>query len=104
MSRVRRSGWAPDPVGMNSARPRQAQCRRAGTSLSCECQCGSCRMPCRKCKLRRDLVTKGLGEKIMAHTNGIRDSVLQAICNTPEAMLRKIASPSMAELAVKLAH
>src|SRR5437879_10173193 len=101
MSRVRRSGWAPDPVGMTSARPRQAQCRRAGTSLSCECQCGSCRMQCRKRKLRRDLVTRGRGEKIMAHNNGIRDSVLQAIGNTPVVRLRKVVSPSMAEVLVK---
>jgi len=42
MSRLRRSGGAPGTVGMNSARPRQAQGRRAGTSLRGECQCGSC--------------------------------------------------------------
>src|SRR5258708_30670575 len=40
----------------------------------------------------------------MAHSNGIRDSVLQAIGNTPVVRLRKVASPSMAEVLVKLEY
>ncbi len=40
----------------------------------------------------------------MAQTNPIRDSVLQAIGNTPVVRLRKIASPSMADVLVKLEY
>src|SRR5258708_19836048 len=40
----------------------------------------------------------------MANSNGIRDSVLQAIGNTPVVRLRKVASPSMAEVLVKLEY
>src|SRR5258708_608944 len=104
MSRLRRSGGAPDTVGMNSARPRQAQGRRAGTSLRGECQCGSCCNAFPKRKLRRDVVIRGREEKIMAHSNGIRDSVLHAIGNTPVVRLRKVVSPSMAEVLVKLEY
>ena len=40
----------------------------------------------------------------MAHTNQIKDSVLQAIGNTPVVRLRKIVSPSMADVFVKLEY
>src|SRR5438034_3437197 len=40
----------------------------------------------------------------MAHSNGIRNSVLQAIGNTPVVKLRKVVSPSMAEVLVKLEY
>ena len=40
----------------------------------------------------------------MAHTNQVRDSVLQAIGNTPVVRLRKIVSPSMANVLVKLEY
>src|SRR5437879_6893715 len=42
----------------------------------------------------------------MAHSNGngIRDSVLQAIGNTPVIKLRKVVSPSMGEVLVKLEY
>ena len=40
----------------------------------------------------------------MAQTNPIRDSVLQAIGNTPVVRLRKIVSPSMADVLVKLEY
>src|SRR5712692_8576875 len=40
----------------------------------------------------------------MTHNNGIRDSVLQAIGNTPVVRLRKIVTPSMAEVLVKLEY
>ena len=40
----------------------------------------------------------------MAHSNPIRDSVLQAIGNTPVVRLRKIVSPSMADVLVKLEY
>jgi cysteine synthase A len=40
----------------------------------------------------------------MAHSNAIRDSVLQVIGNTPVVRLRKIVSPSMAEVLVKLEY
>jgi cysteine synthase A len=40
----------------------------------------------------------------MAHSNAIRDSVLQAIGNTPVVRLRKIVSPSMADVLVKLEY
>jgi len=40
----------------------------------------------------------------MAHSNPIRDSVLQAIGNTPVVRLRKLVTPSMAEVLVKLEH
>src|ERR1700747_1875872 len=46
----------------------------------------------------------GRGEKIMAQSNRIRDSVLQAIGNTPVVRLRKVVSPSMAEVLVKLEY
>jgi len=39
-----------------------------------------------------------------AHANGIRDSVLQAIGNTPVVRLRKVVTPSMAEVLVKLEY
>src|SRR5256884_1936616 len=47
---------------------------------------------------------RGRGEKIMAHSNAIRDSVLHAIGNTPVVRLRKVVSPSMAEVLVKLEY
>jgi cysteine synthase A len=40
----------------------------------------------------------------VAQTNQIRDSVLQAIGNTPVVRLRKIVSPSMANVLVKLEY
>src|SRR6202521_4683291 len=40
----------------------------------------------------------------MAHNNPIRDSVLQAIGNTPVVRLRKVVSPSMADVLVKLEY
>ncbi|HUE57816.1 MAG TPA: cysteine synthase family protein [Candidatus Udaeobacter sp.] len=40
----------------------------------------------------------------MAETNAIRDSVLQAIGNTPVVRLRKVVTPSMAEVLVKLEY
>src|ERR1700731_4844414 len=40
----------------------------------------------------------------MAHSNAIRDSVLQAIGNTPVVRLRKVVSPSMADVLVKLEY
>jgi cysteine synthase A len=40
----------------------------------------------------------------MAHSNPIRDSVLQAIGNTPVVRLRKLVMPSMAEVLVKLEY
>src|SRR5438309_11588113 len=40
----------------------------------------------------------------MAHSNGIRNSVLQAIGNTPVVRLRKVVTPSMAEVLVKLEY
>src|SRR5882757_4477645 len=40
----------------------------------------------------------------MAHNDGIRDSVLQAIGNTPVVRLRKVVSPPMAEVLVKLEY
>jgi len=40
----------------------------------------------------------------MAHSNPIRDSVLQAIGNTPVVRLRKLVTPSMAEVLVKLEY
>jgi cysteine synthase len=40
----------------------------------------------------------------MAHSNPIRDSVLQAIGNTPVVRLRKIVTPSMAQVLVKLEY
>ena len=40
----------------------------------------------------------------MAQTNQIRDSVLQAIGNTPVVRLRKIVSPSMGNVLVKLEY
>src|ERR1700676_2807628 len=40
----------------------------------------------------------------MAHSNAIRDSVLQAIGNTPVVRLRKVVSPSMADVIVKLEY
>src|SRR5215467_1504369 len=39
-----------------------------------------------------------------AHANGIRDSVLQAIGNTPVVRLRKVVTPSMGEVLVKLEY
>src|ERR1700693_2888147 len=44
----------------------------------------------------------GRGEKIMAHSNAIQDSVLQAIGNTPVVRLRKVVTPTMGEVLVKL--
>src|SRR6202051_3318125 len=41
---------------------------------------------------------------MMAQSNGIRDSVLQAIGNTPVVRLRKVVTPSMAEVLVKLEY
>src|SRR5690349_24047675 len=52
----------------------------------------------------------GRGEKTMAHSNpaaqsnGVRDSILQAIGNTPLVRLRKVVSPGMAEVLVKLEY
>jgi len=40
----------------------------------------------------------------MAQSNGIRDSVLQAIGNTPVVRLRKVVTPAMAEVLVKLEY
>src|SRR6266853_1792256 len=40
----------------------------------------------------------------MAHSNPIRDSVLQAIGNTPVVRLRKVVTSSMAEVLVKLEY
>jgi cysteine synthase A len=40
----------------------------------------------------------------MTHSNPIRDSVLQAIGNTPVLRLRKLVTPSMAEVLVKLEY
>jgi cysteine synthase A len=40
----------------------------------------------------------------VAHTNQVKDSVLQAIGNTPVVRLRKIVSPSMADVFVKLEY
>ena len=40
----------------------------------------------------------------MAHSNPIRDSVLQAIGNTPVVRLRKVVTPSMADVLVKLEY
>jgi cysteine synthase A len=40
----------------------------------------------------------------MAYGNGVRDSVLQAIGNTPVVRLRKVVTPSMAEVLVKLEY
>src|SRR3984893_7926550 len=41
---------------------------------------------------------------MMAQGNGIRDSVLQAIGNTPVVRLRKVVTPSMADVLVKLEY
>src|SRR5580658_9020550 len=49
-------------------------------------------------------VTSGIGRRIVAQTNQVRDSVLQAIGNTPVVRLRKIVSPGMAEVLVKLEY
>ena len=38
----------------------------------------------------------------MAGRNGVRDSVLQAIGDTPVVRLRKIVTPGMADVLVKL--
>jgi cysteine synthase len=46
----------------------------------------------------------GVGEKIMAHRHGIPDSVLQAIGNTPVVRLRKVVTPSMGDVLVKLEY
>jgi cysteine synthase A len=40
----------------------------------------------------------------MAHSNPVRDSVLQAIGNTPVVRLRKLVMSSMAEVLVKLEY
>src|SRR3989440_3883334 len=40
----------------------------------------------------------------MAHSNTIRDSVLQAIGNTPVVRLRKVVTSSMADILVKLEY
>lgn len=40
----------------------------------------------------------------MAETNQVRDSVLQAIGNTPVVRLRKVVSPSMGDVLVKLEY
>src|SRR6202795_1111852 len=40
----------------------------------------------------------------MAHSNPIRDSVLQTIGNTPVVRLRKVVTPSMADVLVKLEY
>jgi cysteine synthase len=40
----------------------------------------------------------------MAHNNPIRDSVLQVIGNTPVVRLRKVVTPSMADVLVKLEY
>jgi len=40
----------------------------------------------------------------MAHSNPIRDSVLQAIGNTPVVRLRRVVAPSMADVLVKLEY
>src|SRR6267142_1436238 len=40
----------------------------------------------------------------MAHSNPLRDSVLQAIGNTPVVRLRKVVTSSMADVLVKLEY
>ena len=40
----------------------------------------------------------------MAESNGVRDSVLQAIGNTPVVRLRKVVTPAMADVLVKLEY
>jgi cysteine synthase A len=40
----------------------------------------------------------------VAQSNGIRDSILQAIGNTPVVRLRKVVTPSMADVLVKLEY
>src|SRR5213075_3056936 len=40
----------------------------------------------------------------MAQSTGIRDSVLQAIGNTPVVRLRRVVSPGMADVLVKLEY
>jgi|SRR5579864_3257036 len=40
----------------------------------------------------------------MAQSNGIRDSILQAIGNTPVVRLRKVVTPSIADVLVKLEY
>jgi cysteine synthase len=40
----------------------------------------------------------------MAHNSPIRDSVLQAIGNTPVVRLRKVVTSSMADVLVKLEY
>jgi len=47
---------------------------------------------------------RGTGEKVMAHSNPIRDSVLQAIVNTPVVRLRKVVTRAMADVLVKLEY
>src|SRR5580692_5296128 len=45
-----------------------------------------------------------MGRRTMAGKDEVRDSVLQAIGNTPVVRLRKIVSPGMAEVLVKLEY
>src|ERR1700720_2776887 len=45
-----------------------------------------------------------MGRRAMAGKNQIRDSVLQTIGNTPVVRLRKVVSPSMGEVLVKLEY
>src|SRR6266481_8919996 len=68
------------------------------------CQCGSCCTAFRKRKLRRRNLSYRGRRKIMVHGNAIRDSVLQAIGNTPVVRLRKVVSPSMGDVLVKLEY
>src|SRR5260370_16188115 len=44
------------------------------------------------------------GRRTVTQRNGIRDSVLQAIGNTPVVKLRKVVSPSMGDVLVKLEY
>jgi cysteine synthase A len=46
----------------------------------------------------------GFRRRIVAGTKQVRDSVLQAIGNTPVVRLRKIVLPSMGEVLVKLEY
>lgn len=42
--------------------------------------------------------------KPVTQSNGVRESVLQAIGNTPVVRLRKVVTPSMADVLVKLEY
>src|SRR5579859_3711454 len=49
-------------------------------------------------------VIEGWGRRTMAEKNQVRESVLQAIGNTPVVRLRKLVTPGMAEVLVKLEY